>query len=100
MSIDSADPDELLRGGKAGADFLLSLNEDTLHIADEVASIPVLIPKDHGDMASLYRAMDALDAKGRAISRRPRARSDQFRLHGSRSSAMRSSAASGPTSRS
>ncbi len=28
--------------------------------------MPVLIPKDHGDMASLYRAMDALDAKGRA----------------------------------
>ncbi len=27
--------------------------------------MPVLIPKDHGDMDSLYRAMDALDAKGR-----------------------------------
>jgi dihydropteroate synthase-like protein len=65
VSIDSADPDELLRGGKAGADFLLSLNEDTLHIADEVAATPVLIPKDHGDLASLFRAMDALDAKGR-----------------------------------
>ncbi len=65
VSIDSADPDELLRGGKAGADYLLSLNEYTLHIADAVSSVPVLIPKDHGDMASLYRAMDALDAKGR-----------------------------------
>jgi len=65
VSIDSADADELLRGGKAGADFLLSFNEDTLHIADEVASTPVLIPKEHGDLASLYRAMDALDAKGR-----------------------------------
>jgi dihydropteroate synthase-like protein len=65
VSVDSANPDELLRGGKAGADFLLSLNEDTLHIAEEVASVPVLIPKTHGDMDSLYRAMDALDAKGR-----------------------------------
>ena len=65
-SVDSADADELLRGGKAGADFLLSLNESTLHIADQVASTPVLIPKDHGDMDSLYRAMDTLDAKGRA----------------------------------
>ena len=65
VSVDSADPDELLRGGKAGADFLLSLNEDTLDIADQVASTPVLIPKDHGDLASLYRAMDALDAKGK-----------------------------------
>jgi len=66
VSVDSADPDELLRGGKAGADFLLSLNEDTLAIADQVRSTPVLIPKDHGDMASLYRAMDALDTKKRA----------------------------------
>jgi dihydropteroate synthase-like protein len=64
-SVDSANPEELLRGGKAGADYLLSLNEDTLHIADEVASIPVLIPKEHGDVASLYRAMDALDKKSR-----------------------------------
>ena len=66
VSVDSADPDELLRGGKAGADFLLSLNEDTLHIADKVKSTPVLIPKEHGDLPSLYRAMDALDKKGRA----------------------------------
>jgi dihydropteroate synthase-like protein len=66
VSVDSADPDELLRGGKAGADYLLSLNEDTLHIADEVASTPVLIPKEHGDLPSLYRAMDRLDAKRRS----------------------------------
>lgn len=66
VSVDSADPEELLRGGKAGADFLLSLNEDMLHIADKVRSTPVLISKDHGDMTSLYRAMDALDARGRA----------------------------------
>jgi len=66
VSVDSADSDELRRGGKAGADYLLSLSEATLAIADEVAAIPVLVPKEHGDMASLYRAMDALDAKGRA----------------------------------
>src|SRR6185437_4382388 len=64
-SVDSANAEELLRGGKAGADFLLSLNEATLPIADQVESIPVLIPKEHGDVASLYRAMDALDAKGK-----------------------------------
>ena len=39
MSVDSADPDELLRGGKAGADYLLSLDESRLHIADEVDSV-------------------------------------------------------------
>ena len=65
VSVDSADASELLRGGNAGADYLLSLNEETLHIADRIASTPVLIPKDHGDLASLYRAMDALDAKKR-----------------------------------
>jgi dihydropteroate synthase-like protein len=65
VSVDSANPDELLRGGRAGADFLLSLNEETLRIADKVDSVPVLIPKEHGDLASLYRAMDALDAKKR-----------------------------------
>jgi dihydropteroate synthase-like protein len=65
VSVDSANPDELLRGGEAGVDFLLSLNEATLRIADQVASVPILIPKEHGDLASLYRAMDALDAKGK-----------------------------------
>lgn len=64
VSIDSADPDELLRGGKAGADYLLSLDEQRLHIADEVSSVPVLIPKNHGDLDSLYRAMAVLDEKG------------------------------------
>ena len=66
VSVDSADPDELLRGGKAGADYLLSLNEDTLAIADQVTSTPVLVPKEHGDLASLLRAMDALDTRKRA----------------------------------
>lgn len=66
VSVDSANPDELLRGGKAGAAYLLSLTEKTLGIADEVAATPVLIPGEHGDLASLLRAMDALDARGRA----------------------------------
>jgi dihydropteroate synthase-like protein len=60
VSVDSIDPDELLRGGRAGADFLLSLKEDTLWIAQEVASIPVVIPAQPGDMASLHRAMQIL----------------------------------------
>src|SRR3990172_4025668 len=50
VSVDSANPDELLRGGNAGADYLLSLHEEPLHIADRIASPPVLIPKDPGDM--------------------------------------------------
>ncbi len=58
VSVDSLEDDDLLRGGKAGADYLLSLKESTLWIADEVESIPVLIPDKHGDMPSLYRAIE------------------------------------------
>ncbi|HTT08561.1 MAG TPA: DUF6513 domain-containing protein [Gammaproteobacteria bacterium] len=65
VSVDSIEPDELRRGGGAGADYLLSLKESTLALTDEVESTPVLIPEQMGDMDSLYRAMDALEAKGR-----------------------------------
>jgi dihydropteroate synthase-like protein len=56
VSVDSLDNDDLLRGGRAGADYLLSLHEDTLWIADAVAATPVLIPAQHGDLDSLDRA--------------------------------------------
>lgn len=67
VSVDSVDPQELLRGGRAGADYLLSLTVDTLWVADEVASTPVLIPKTPHNEASLHAAIDALAAKGRAF---------------------------------
>ncbi len=60
VSVDSVEPKELLRGGKAGADYLLSLKEDTLWVAEEVDSIPVLIPQQSGDLASLERAMEKM----------------------------------------
>ena len=63
VSVDSLEPDDLLRGGRAGADFLLSLTEDTLWVAEEVASVPVLIPRHPGDLDSLYRAIDAMDER-------------------------------------
>ena len=67
VSVDSVDAQELLRGGRAGADYLLSLTLDTLWLADEVASTPVLIPKSPHDEASLHAAIDAMSAKGRAF---------------------------------
>ena len=67
VSVDSVDAQELLRGGRAGADYLLSLTVDTLWVADEVASTPVLIPKTPHDEASLHAAIDAMVAKGRAF---------------------------------
>src|SRR5258707_5357074 len=56
VSIDSAAPDELRRGGAAGANFLLSLSENTLDIAVETGTAAVLIPATHGDMAALLLA--------------------------------------------
>jgi dihydropteroate synthase len=64
VSIDSADADELRRGGKAGAKFLLSLTEATLDIARETGAVPILIPATHGDLASLLRAAEAADKRG------------------------------------
>ena len=65
VSIDSADTDDLITGGKAGADFLLSLTEKTLWVAEEVPSTPVLIPAKAGNLPSLYRAIETLQKKGR-----------------------------------
>lgn len=67
VSVDSLDTGELLRGGRAGADFLLSLTADTLWVADEVAATPVLIPRTPQDEASLDTAIDAMVARGRAF---------------------------------
>ena len=65
VSADSLEPEELLRAGRAGADYLLSLREGTLWIADEVDSTPVLIPRDEKDLPSLERAIDGLARRGR-----------------------------------
>ena len=65
VSVDSMSTDELLRGGRAGCDYLLSLSVDTLWVADEVAATPVLIPRTPQDEASLWQAVEAMQAKGR-----------------------------------
>lgn len=65
VSVDSADAEELLRGGKAGADYLLSLTEKTLALADETKAVPVLIPARPGDLESLVRAVESFRLKDR-----------------------------------
>jgi dihydropteroate synthase-like protein len=67
VSIDSLNSDDLLRGGKAGADYMLSLHENTLWIADEVAATPILIPETHEDLASLDRAISIMQGKNRSF---------------------------------
>jgi dihydropteroate synthase-like protein len=66
VSVDSADTDELRRGGRAGADFVLSLSEATLSLAEEMAAVPVLIASPAGDLDSLCRAAERLERAGRA----------------------------------
>ena len=63
-SVDSGDPEELRRGARAGAGYLLSLDETTLDLAFETAATPVLIPTRHGDLPSLLRACERLDKAG------------------------------------
>lgn len=65
VSIDSLNDNDLLRGGRAGADYMLSLHESSIWIADEVAATPILIPEKHEDLASLDRAIKTMQAKNR-----------------------------------
>src|SRR5262245_46379405 len=57
VSVDSADLNELEAGARAGADFVLSLTEETLWLALERPVTPVLIPSAPGDIDSLGRAI-------------------------------------------
>lgn len=65
VSVDSFSLDELTRGAKAGADYLLSLNEETLDLAFETDAVPVLVPVRPDDLASLDRAIERMEKAGR-----------------------------------
>jgi dihydropteroate synthase-like protein len=58
VSVDSLSTDDLLSAGHAGADYLLSLTEESLWIASEVAATPILIPSKPHHLPSLYRAIE------------------------------------------
>lgn len=63
VSVDSGDVRELERGAKAGAHYVLSLDETTLGAVDGTTCVPILVPKPHGDLKSLIRAIDKADKK-------------------------------------
>lgn len=65
VSVDSLELDDLKRAGKAGADYLLSLTEKNVHLAQETDAIPILVPAEPGSLASLERAMEAMDKLNR-----------------------------------
>lgn len=57
VSVDSANPGELETGAAAGADYLLSLTEETVDLAVRYSVTPILIPSIAGDLDSLGRAI-------------------------------------------
>jgi dihydropteroate synthase-like protein len=62
VSVDSASLEELETGAAAGADYLLSLTEETIGLAIKHGVTPVLIPSSPGDLDSLGRAIVAAQA--------------------------------------
>ncbi len=65
VSVDSADVEELRRGGLAGAHFLLSLSDKNCWLTEEVDAMPVLVPSAHGSLDSLLEVMEMLDGWGK-----------------------------------
>ncbi len=59
VSVDSFNHEELRRGARAGADFLLSLDEGTLDIAADTGTTPILVGSPVHDLDSLARAAEA-----------------------------------------
>ncbi len=59
VSVDSANQNELETGAAAGADYLLSLTEETIDLAVKYNAVPILIPSVAGDLDSLGRAIAA-----------------------------------------
>ena len=67
VTVDSANLEELRVGAEAGADFLLSLDENTLPLAFDRKVTPVLIPSAPGDLDSLGRAIEVAERAGIAF---------------------------------
>ena len=60
VSVDSLTPEDLIIGGTAGADYLLSLSEESLWIMDKVDSVPIVIGNPPGNIKTLYKAIETL----------------------------------------
>ncbi len=63
VSVDSGNVEELSRGARAGAHYVLSLDETTLDAVKGTKCVPILVPRPHGDLKSLIRAIDLATKK-------------------------------------
>lgn len=64
VSVDSGDVDELRRAAQAGAHYVLSLDETSLDAVAGTDCVPILVPRPHGDLKSLLRAIDKAKKAG------------------------------------
>jgi dihydropteroate synthase-like protein len=65
LSIDTLDPDEILMADAAGVDYVLSLNGENRHVAEQLRATPVLIPDTPDDLDSLDATIAHLQALGK-----------------------------------
>ena len=65
VSVDSLADEDLLRGGRAGADYLFSLSERSLWIAEEVDSVPIVIGDRPTDIESCARSVEIYAQSGK-----------------------------------
>ena len=65
LSIDTLDPVEILAADRAGVDYVLSLNGQSLAVAAELRAVPVVIPDDVHDVATLDGSIARLETLGR-----------------------------------
>ena len=65
VSVDSLNTDDLIKGSKAGADYLLSLQEETIWVMDEVDSIPVIIPDHPREEKKFFKLIERLIKNGK-----------------------------------
>ncbi|MCZ7625421.1 MAG: hypothetical protein M5R38_05920 [Candidatus Methylomirabilis sp.] len=65
VSIDSVDPQEILAADKAGAELLLSLNAQNLHLAPDLRCTPVIIPDFGKGLDSLAANVEAVERLGK-----------------------------------
>ncbi len=65
VSVDSLNTADLVTGAAAGADYLFSLHEETLWIAERYPVTPILIGREPGDLASCIRTIEAFLPTGK-----------------------------------
>ena len=64
VSVDSLLAEDLVTGGKAGANYLLSLQYNSLWVLEKVDSTPIVIGDPPNNMRSLYKTVETLTKEG------------------------------------